>query len=79
MIELTEMNNGYDGKPTRLEVSALTPDVGQKYPALYLQHVEGCGYYVLEMTAEQAETLAQELLDGAKESREAFPEKEDNQ
>ena len=72
MIELTEMKNGYNGKPTRLEVSALTPVVGQEYPAVYLQHVEGCGYTVYEMTAEQAEALAAELMEKAKKSRESF-------
>lgn len=77
MIELTEMKNGYDGRPTRLVVSALTPAVGQKYPALYLEHVEGCGYTVYEMTAEQAEALAAELLEKVEESRKSFAAEED--
>lgn len=78
MIELTEMENGYDGVPTRLEVLEFSPDIHDE-PGLYLQRVEGCGYYIMQMTPEQAETLAQELLEVAEESRAAFAKKEDNQ
>ena len=74
MIELTEMKNGYNGKPTCLETMTFDPDIHDK-PGVYLQHVEGGGYTVYEMTLEQAEALAKELLDAAKECRESFEEK----
>ncbi len=79
MIELTKMKNGYDGKPTRLEVQDFDPfihDGPEDGPGIYLQHVDGCGYTPYELTADQAEALAKEILEKVAESRKAFEEKE---
>ena len=70
-IDLTEMNNGYDGKPTRLEVSSFTKEIHDR-PGVYLQHVEGCGYNVYELNPDQALELAKILIEEANKSKKEF-------
>ena len=70
-VDLTEMNNGYDGRPTRLEVSPFSNEIHEK-PGVYLQHVEGCGYNVYELSPEQALELAELLIRAAKQTKKDF-------
>lgn len=70
-VELTEMCEGYDGQLTRFEVLSFSPDIHEK-PGVYLQHVEGCGYRVFELTPDEAEALGTILNIKAEESRKAF-------
>lgn len=78
-IPLTEMKPGYDGRSLRLELYPQLPWLDEaktiehyENPGVVLQKVEGCGYDVTEMTADQADHLANQLLKAAAETRAAF-------
>ncbi len=70
-VEMTLRAPCYTGLYEFLEVSAHDPDIHDE-PGIYLQKVEGCGYDVWELTAEEADALAVILAAKAKETRAAF-------
>lgn len=74
-IELTEMPVNYTGHHSRLEILGFSPDI-HDHPGIYLQHVEGCGYTVYEMTVDQARFLGERLIAQVNESVKAFEKKD---
>lgn len=70
-IQLTQQSLGYDGKPQRLEVSSFSKDIHDR-AGIYLQHVEGCGYMVMEMTPDEALSLAAALTKAAQDTIREF-------
>jgi hypothetical protein len=79
-INLSMERKGYDGNPKRVEVMSMSyepePEVRVwDEPGVYLQFVEGCGYDVRVLSANEAEDLACHLLKAATESRFSFSEK----
>ena len=71
VIPLTEMPKNYTGYHSQLELMEFTPDIHDK-PGVYLQHVEGCGYTVYELTPDQARFLGERLIAKANETLKAF-------
>lgn len=73
-VQLSQMRRGYDGNLKRLEVLGFSPDI-HDHPGLYLQRVEGCGYDVIELTLEEANAVAKELLETIQSVRAEFDPK----
>jgi hypothetical protein len=73
-IVLTEMPVNYTGGHDRLEVMSFDSDIHDR-AGVYLQHVEGCGYTVYNLTPQQAIELASILIRQANDSLEQFAAK----
>jgi hypothetical protein len=74
-IPLTQMPVNYTGYHDRLEVMAIDPDIHDapsEVPGVYLQHVEGCGYTVYRLTADEARFLGERLIAQAADSLKQF-------
>lgn len=70
-VELTEMPPAYTGHPCRLQITGFSKGINDQ-PGVYLQHVEGCGYTVYELTPEQARNVAKLLIDAADKTEKEF-------
>lgn len=61
----------YDGKPQVLEVMPYSKDIHDA-AGVYLQHREGCGYRVFDLTAAEAMELGMALIQSAQETANEF-------
>jgi hypothetical protein len=57
----------YDGKPQVLEVTPYSKDIHDA-AGVYLQHREGCGYRVFDLTPAEAMKLGTALIQAAQQS-----------
>lgn len=74
-VNLSKQKVAYDGNPQRLEIVPFSPDIHEA-PGVYLQHVEGSGYIVFDLTPEEAYNLGTFLIRAAQKSLRDFKAKE---
>lgn len=70
-IPLSQLPLAYTGLPQVMEVQPFTRDIYDA-PGVYLQKVEGCGYDVFTLTADEADKLGDMLKEAAAKTRAEF-------
>lgn len=54
----------YTGHPESINVNPFDPEI-HKVPGVYLEHQEGCGYDIFELTPAEARAVADALIKAA--------------
>lgn len=67
-VPLTRLPLAYTGQHQTMNVHPFDPDIHTE-AGIYLEHQEGCGYSPYELSLEEAERVANALLESVKWAR----------